>query len=245
MSDKPSAVLRVDGLKAFYGNVEALHGVSLDVGRGELVAVLGPNGAGKSTLLKAVMGLVRAEGSIMFDGHSIDGLSTRERAIMGMVLVPEGRAVLAPLTVQENLELGAYSRWGKVPKSEIEADLESVFRLFPILKERLKQLAGLLSGGQQQMLAIGRAVMGRPDLLLLDEPSLGLAPLIIQEIFEKLGTLNREGITILLVEQKAPLVLDMADHAYVLRSGIVAADMTQEELKSTDNLGKLYLGTLE
>jgi branched-chain amino acid transport system ATP-binding protein len=235
-------LLRVEGLAAAYGHIEALKPTSFEVKEGALVVVLGPNGAGKSTLMRALMGLVESRGDIWFGGAAVAGWSTRRRAEAGLVLVPEGRGILGPLTVQENLELGAYGRVGRVPKPEIAADFESVYALFPRLKERRRQHAGSLSGGEQQMLAVGRALMAKPRLLLLDEPSLGLAPRVVGEIFEALRTLKRGGLTILLVEQKAPLALAMAERAYVLRTGRVVASEDAAALAQGDALARLYLG---
>jgi branched-chain amino acid transport system ATP-binding protein len=236
------ALLRTEALSASYGHIDALKPASIEVRSGEVVVVLGPNGAGKSTLMRAVMGLIPCRGAASFGGASIAGWSTRRRAEAGMVLVPEGRGILGPLTVMDNLELGAYARYGRAPKSEIAADFEAVFRLFPRLKERRKQKGSSLSGGEQQMLAVGRAMMARPRLLLLDEPSLGLAPRVIEEIFVALKTLKEGGLTILLVEQKAPLALKMADRAYVLRTGNIVATVSGRDLGDTDALAKLYLG---
>jgi branched-chain amino acid transport system ATP-binding protein len=219
--------------------------VSLDVAAGELVAILGPNGAGKTTLLRAIMGLVAARGDVVFDGRRVTDLPTARRAGLGIAMVPEGRGVLGPLTVRENLDLGAYTRRGRVPRTEIEADLARVHALFPRLRERSAQRAGSLSGGEQQMLAVGRALMSRPRLLLLDEPSLGLAPRVVREIFVALGELNREGLAIVLVEQKARLALAMARRAFVLRGGQVAARVTPSEASSVAELAGLYLGPRE
>jgi branched-chain amino acid transport system ATP-binding protein len=236
------ALLRTEALSASYGHIDALKPASIEVSRGEVVVVLGPNGAGKSTLMRAVMGLIPCRGVVSFDGVSVADWPTRRRAEAGMVLVPEGRGILGPLTVMDNLELGAYARYGRAPKSEIVADFESVFQLFPRLKERRWQKGSSLSGGEQQMLAVGRAMMARPRLLLLDEPSLGLAPRVIEEIFIALKILKERGLTILLVEQKAPLALRMADRAYVLRTGHIVATVSGHELVDTDALAKLYLG---
>jgi branched-chain amino acid transport system ATP-binding protein len=233
----------VEGLAAAYGQIEALKPVSLVVHTGEVVVVLGPNGAGKSTLMRALMGLVPSRaGVIRLDDRPIRGWPTRRIAEAGMVLVPEGRGILAPLTVQENLELGAYARHGRAPKGEIRADFARVFALFPRLRERHRQKSGSLSGGEQQMLALGRALMARPRLLLLDEPSLGLAPRVVEEIFGALAVLKGEGLTILLVEQKAPPALKMAERAYVLRTGRIVASGAASELAAKDALAQHYLG---
>ena len=234
-------LFRTVDLRAGYGDIQALRGVSLDVAAGEVVTILGPNGAGKTTLLRAIMGLVAARGDVVFDGRLLTALPTARRAGLGIATVPEGRGVLGPLTVRENLDLGAYTRRGR-PRAEIEQDLARVHALFPRLRERSGQRAGSLSGGEQQMLAVGRALMSRPRLLLLDEPSLGLAPRVAREIFVALGELNRQGLAILLVEQKAPLALAMARRAFVLRAGQVAASVTPSEASSVAELAGLYLG---
>jgi branched-chain amino acid transport system ATP-binding protein len=232
-------VLDVAALSARYGHVEALRPVDLFVGEGELVAVLGPNGAGKSTLMRAVMGLVATQGAVRFQGHAVprDPVAA---AAMGLVLVPEGRGIFAPMSVAENLELGAYLL--RRDKPEFARRHERVLSLFPRLKERLGQTAGSLSGGEQQMLAVGRALMSEPKLLLLDEPSLGLAPRVVEEILEKLGMLNRAGLPILLVEQKAPLALKLANRAYIMAVGRIAAEIDPRTVKSHDDLAHYYLG---
>ncbi|OLB93873.1 MAG: hypothetical protein AUH30_19055 [Candidatus Rokubacteria bacterium 13_1_40CM_68_15] len=237
-------LLRVDGLDAGYGAIEALREVTFDVEPGALVAVLGPNGAGKTTLLRALMALTPARGAIVFDGQSITAWATERRAAAGIALVPEGRGVLGPLTTAENLALGAYARRGRAKAIEVAEDLRWVHELFPLLAARRDQRAGSLSGGEQQMLAIARALMSRPRLLLLDEPSLGLAPRIAREIFVILGELNRRGLTILVVEQKAPLALRMARRAHVLRTGRLVATVDPSELRSATDLAALYLGTV-
>ncbi len=242
MTAAADVLLSTEALSASYGHIDALKGASLEVRRGEVVVVLGPNGAGKSTLMRAVMGLIPCRGEVRFDGRPVAGWSTRARAEAGMVLVPEGRGILGPLTVMENLELGAYGRYGRVPKSDIAADFDAVFQLFPRLKERRAQKGSSLSGGEQQMLAVGRAMMARPRLLLLDEPSLGLAPRVIDEIFVALNMLKSGGLTILLVEQKAPLALRMAERAYVLRTGQIVTTADAGALGDTEALARLYLG---
>ncbi|MGE5146498.1 MAG: ABC transporter ATP-binding protein, partial [Candidatus Eiseniibacteriota bacterium] len=202
----------------------------------------GPNGAGKSTLMRAIMRLIPYDGTVAFAGQSLGGSAAHELAGKGIMLVPEGRGILGPLTVLENLELGGYSRLGRDSRQEIREELESVFELFPILKERRSQAAGSLSGGQQQMLAVGRALMARPRLLLLDEPSLGLAPRVTAEIFRALGDLNKSGLTVLVVEQKAPLVLELANRAYVLRTGEVVSVVDPRTHKEPGELARVYLG---
>jgi len=231
-------VLEVQGLSARYGSVEALHPVDLTLGRGELVAVLGPNGAGKSTLLRAIMGLTPGGGRVRFEGADLPRNDARAVTLRGVILVPEGRGVFGPMTVRENLDLGAYMLGSQA--GEISARLERVFALFPRLKDRQTQLAGSLSGGEQQMLAIGRAMMAGPRLLLLDEPSLGLAPRLAAEILETLGRLNREGLPILLVEQRAPLALKLASRAYLLSVGRVVAEVTPDQIASPHDLARYY-----
>ena len=217
----------------------ALQATDLSVETGELVAVLGPNGAGKSTLLRSIMGLVRgSSGTVAFEGTRIDTLPTAARAGRGVVLVPEGRGIFGPMTVEENLLLGGYLGRDAIA---IKQRRERVFALFPRLAERLRQVAGSMSGGEQQMLAIGRALMAGPRLLMLDEPSLGLAPRLAAEILAALGLLNREGLGILLVEQKAPLALRLAKRVYVLSVGRVVAETTPDRLATRADLARLYL----
>jgi branched-chain amino acid transport system ATP-binding protein len=240
MIDGRPALLQTDALSAAYGRIEALKPTSLDIASGEVVVVLGPNGAGKSTLMRAIMGLIPCRGEIRFEGQSIAGWPTRRRANAGIALVPEGRGVLGPLSVIDNLELGAYCRQGRARNGG--NSLAAAFELFPRLEQRSRQKAGSLSGGEQQMLAIGRALMARPRLLLLDEPSLGLAPRVIEEIFAALAALKRRGLSILLVEQKAPLALSLSERVYVLRSGAIVASMRSSEVTDAADLGRLYLG---
>jgi branched-chain amino acid transport system ATP-binding protein len=232
-------LLDIEALSASYGHVEALAGVSLFVGEGELIAVLGPNGAGKSTLMRAVMGLLATQGAVRFRGKDVPRRNPVGAAAMGLVLVPEGRGIFAPMSVAENLELGAYLL---DDKTEFARRQDRVLSLFPRLKERLGQVAGSLSGGEQQMLAVGRALMAQPKLLLLDEPSLGLAPRVVEEILEKLGALNREGLAVVLVEQKAPLALKLANRAYIMSVGRIAAEIDPRTVKSHDDLAHYYLG---
>jgi branched-chain amino acid transport system ATP-binding protein len=239
-----SALLRSVGLAARYGHVEALRPTDIHVASGEFVAVLGPNGAGKSTLMRALMRLIPSQGSILFEGQPIDRLPAHALAKLGITLVPESRGILGPMTVRENLELGAYSR-GSGEKAAVDADFESVMTVFPRLKERLNQMAGSLSGGEQQMLAVGRALMVHPRLLLLDEPSLGLAPRAAAEIFKTLGYLNERGLTILVVEQKAPVALALANRAYVMRNGRVIASPDPKDIRSPEALAHLYLGEVD
>lgn len=234
--------LKVSGLRVHYGTVEAVRDVSFEVGQGEIVALLGANGAGKSSTLNAMVGLVPVlSGQIHYDGEDIRTVPTEFRVQRGIALVPEGRRVFAGLSVLENLRLGAYSRRGG-RAARIDA-YEQTFALFPILRERQQQLAGTLSGGQQQMLAIARALMSQPRLLLLDEPSLGLAPQIVETIFELISTLREQGITILLVEQNVAMSLDIVNRAYLMASGQIVATGTAEELKSSNIIEQSYLGT--
>jgi branched-chain amino acid transport system ATP-binding protein len=235
----PGRILEVQRLSARYGHIEALRRVDLHVDDGELVAVLGPNGAGKSTLMRAVMGLVPTEGRVHFRGSEVPRDSPAAAAAMGLVLVPEGRGIFGPMTVAENLELGAYLLKGN--KAELARRHERVLSLFPRLQERRAQVAGSLSGGEQQMLAMGRALMSQPKMLLLDEPSLGLAPRVVEEILEKLAVLNREGLPIILVEQKAPLALKLARRVYVMSVGSIAVEIDPRTIKSHDELARFYL----
>jgi len=233
------AILETNGLSARYGEVEALHSVDLVVAEGELVAVLGSNGAGKSTLLRSIMGLTHASGMVRFRGQALPAHDPAAVARHGIVLVPEGRGIFGPMTVAENLQLGAYVIGGR--GAEFERRRERVLALFPRLKERLAQTAGSMSGGEQQMLAVGRALMADPQLLLLDEPSLGLAPKVTIEILETLGRLNHAGLSVVLVEQKAPLALKLARRAYVMADGRITAAVDPREIKSHDELARFYL----
>jgi branched-chain amino acid transport system ATP-binding protein len=233
-------ILEVEGLSARYGHVEALRRVDFHVDDSELVAVLGPNGAGKSTLMRALLGLVPTQGRVRFRGTDVPRRNPVAAAACGLVLVPEGRGIFGPMTVAENLELGAYLLRGN--RAEFERRHQRVLALFPRLKQRLTQVSGSLSGGEQQMLAIGRALMAEPKILLLDEPSLGLAPRVIEEILEKLGELNRNGLPIVLVEQKAPLALKLARRAYLMSVGSIAAEIDPRTVKSHDELAHFYLG---
>jgi branched-chain amino acid transport system ATP-binding protein len=233
-----TSVLEVRQLSARYGRVEALHDISLSVADGEFVAVLGPNGAGKSTLMRAIMGLVANSGDVSFRGAALPRQSPDTCVARGVVLVPEGRGIFAPMTVAENLELGAYLL---NDSAEFERRHARVFNLFPRMRERLGQVAGSLSGGEQQMLAVGRALMADPKILLLDEPSLGLAPKVIDEILSTLALLNKEGLPIVLVEQKAPLALRLSNRAYLLSVGRLIAEIDPRTIKSHDELARYYL----
>ncbi len=235
-----SALLEIRGLRVRYGAIEAVKGIDLTVAEGEMTALLGANGAGKSTTLLAISGLLRASaGSIKFAGAELGHLSPHQIFAQGVVQVPEGREILTTLTVKENLLLGAYRR-GR--EQEVEADLENVLSLFPALRHRLDSSAGNLSGGEQQMLAIGRALMARPRLLLLDEPSMGLAPLLVREIFKTLRALNRRGLTILLVEQNARQALQIAHRGYVMENGDIALAGPSVDLLHNPKVIEAYLG---
>jgi branched-chain amino acid transport system ATP-binding protein len=238
-------MLKIRNLYAYYGSVTALSGVTCHISAGEIVSLIGSNGAGKTTLLNAVCGLVRREGEVLFSGKPITGMSAEAIVGLGISQVPEGRQLFAPMTVAENLELGAYLRHRRRAKAEIRQDLERVFDLFPRLKDRLEQKAGTMSGGEQQMLAVGRALMARPKLLLMDEPSLGLAPKVVEDILATLGRLRSEGMTILLVEQNARAALKVADRGYVLETGRIilsgaAADLLQDRQVTRAYLGRDY-----
>lgn len=231
-------MLKVEGIDVYYGVIRALKEVSLTVNDGEIVTLIGANGAGKTTTLRTISGLIRPrKGSIIFDGHDLTKMAPDEIAGLGIFQVPEGRRVFGNLTVMENLLMGAYLR-----KDDISKDLEFVFTLFPRLKEREKQKAGTLSGGEQQMLAISRAFMGKPRMMLLDEPSLGLAPLLVFNIFETIKEINKQGVTILLVEQNAYMALQIAHRAYVLETGRVVMEGAGEELLNNEAVKKAYLG---
>ncbi|MBN2552055.1 MAG: ABC transporter ATP-binding protein [Spirochaetales bacterium] len=238
---KVAALLEIEDLHIFYDAIEALKGVSLTLDQGEIVTVLGANGAGKSTLLKAVSGLLPIRGgTVRFDGEPINGCAAHQIVLQGISQVPEGRRVFTTLSVEENLNLGAYSRRRIV--QEVEAARRRVFSLFPVLGQRRRQLAGTLSGGEQQMLAIGRALMCRPRVLLLDEPSLGLAPILVRQIFRIIREINDQGISILLVEQNAQKALTVARRGYVLETGSIAASGASAQLKSDPRIRAAYLG---
>jgi branched-chain amino acid transport system ATP-binding protein len=233
-------VLEVKGIDVYYGAIHALKGLSLEVEEGSIVTLIGANGAGKTTTLKSISGLLRPRnGAIMFKGSDISKVAPEKIVGLGISQVPEGRRVFATMTVLENLEMGAYLR---KDKKGIESDLENVFTRFPRLKERRKQTAGTLSGGEQQMLAIGRALMARPELMLMDEPSMGLAPLLVKEIFEIIKDINARGTTILLVEQNANMALSIANRAYVIETGEIVLEGTAEQLINSEEVKKAYLG---
>ena len=233
-------MLKIDNIDVYYGAIHALKGISLEVNEGEIVTLIGANGAGKSTTLRTISGLLKPKtGSITFLGQSIAGVRAHEIVKKGISQVPEGRRVFAEMTVMENLDLGAFVR---KDKAGIQQDLKHVFELFPRLEERKNQSAGTLSGGEQQMLAMGRALMSRPKLLLLDEPSMGLAPLLIKEIFNIIVDINKSGTTVLLVEQNANMALKIADLAYVLETGTITMSGTGAELLASPAIKKAYLG---
>lgn len=235
-----SALLEVKDLQAQYGRTQVLHGVDFAVEEGGITTLLGANGAGKSTTLRALCGMVQMSGSVRFAGQDIQGRATEDIVRLGIAQVVEGRGTFLQLSVEENLRLGAYTRKDKAAVGE---DMERVYRYFPVLKERGSQQAGTLSGGEQQMLAISRALMLRPKLMLLDEPSFGLAPLVVREIFHIMRTVNREQkVSMLLVEQNASLALDLADHAYLLETGNVALSGTAAAIKKDDSIRRSYLG---
>jgi branched-chain amino acid transport system ATP-binding protein len=231
-------ILEVEDLAVSYGRIQAVSGVSLRVGPGEIVTLIGANGAGKSTVLKGILGVQRAcQGTVRFKGRDITRTATDRIVALGVAIVPEGRGIVAQMTVLENLELGAFHR-----RDRIEADLENVFQWFPVLAERKDQQAGTLSGGQQQMLALGRAMMARPDLIMMDEPSLGLAPIVVNALFENIAQLNRQGQTILLVEQNARKALQLAHRGYVFERGQVVLSGSSQELTGNEEVRKAYLG---
>ncbi len=234
-----SEFLRVENIHVYYGAIHAIRGVTFTVNEGEVVTLIGANGAGKSTILKTVSGLLRPKsGTIVFDGTDITQIPPHKLVPMGLAHVPEGRRIFQQMTVEENLEMGAFTQ----PKGGIAMDLEKVFALFPRLKERRRQIAGTLSGGEQQMLAMGRALMSHPKLLMLDEPSMGLAPILVEQIFDIIRSLHRTGTTILLVEQNAQMALSVADRAYVLETGEITLTGTGDELIHSDAIRKAYLG---
>ena len=234
-----ASMLQVRNLTSHYGRIQALHGIDLDVYEGQLVALVGANGAGKTTLLRAISGVQPVSGgSMTLHGADITNMSSDKRVRAGICQVPEGRQVFGPMTIEDNLLLGAYVR----PKGDLSADLERMYALFPILKEKRQLLAGTLSGGQQQMLAMARALMGHPRLLLLDEPSMGLAPLLVEEIFRIVGSLKAQGITILLVEQNAQAALAIADQVYVLETVMIKISVPGADLLNNEEVKSAYLG---
>ena len=233
-------LLKVRDLHVYYGAIHAVKGISLEVREGEIVTLIGANGAGKSTTLNTIAGLLKPrQGSIAFAGMPVDGTGASKMVYKGLSLCPEGRRIFQQMTVRENLEMGAFSR----PNEEIEASMERVYGFFPRLKEREKQIAGTLSGGEQQMLAMGRALMSKPRLMMLDEPSMGLAPILVEQIFEIIQDMNRAGTTILLVEQNAQMALSVANRAYVMETGRITMEGDADELMHDDNVRKAYLGS--
>ncbi|MFQ5804323.1 MAG: ABC transporter ATP-binding protein [Candidatus Methylomirabilales bacterium] len=233
-------LLEVESLEAYYGPTKVLHGLRFSVEQGGITAILGANGAGKTTTLRAVTGMVRTLGEIWFDGHQIDRRATEDIVRLGIAHVPEGRGTFANLTVEENLWLGAYSRKGK---GHLVKDFDRIYQYFPVLAERRNQLAGTLSGGEQQMLAVARGLMLRPRLLLLDEPSHGLAPLLVRDLFHIVRAINQdEGVSVLLVEQNASMALSLADHAYLLETGRVVMSGPSEMFQKDDSIRRSYLG---
>ena len=235
-------LLNIDNLHVSYGKIKAIKGISLQVSQGEIVALVGANGAGKTTLLKTISGILTpAEGSVSFEGKDLTKVKPFQRVVEGICQAPEGRGIFPGMTVQENLEIGKYSR--SAAKDEMSDDLEMVYGLFPRLKERQKQAGGTLSGGEQQMLSISRALMSRPRLLLLDEPSMGLAPMFIAQIFSIIQKIKTQGVTILLVEQNASKALNIADRAYVLETGLITKQGTGQEMLNDPAVRAAYLGT--
>ena len=239
-TDNAAPILQLRDTRVAYGAIEAVKGISLELARGELVSLIGANGAGKTTTLNAIAGtLGTAGGQILYDGQPIDKLPAHKRLRQGLALVPEGRGIFTRLTVEENLRMGAYCRRDN---EAIEADMERVFTMLPRVKERLQQVAGTLSGGEQQMVAIGRALLSRPRLLLLDEPSMGLAPLVVEKIFEVIRSVAAEGVTILLVEQNANLALEFSQRAYVMESGTITLTGSGADLLADPKVRAAYLG---
>ena len=234
------ATLDVKDIHTFYGNIHALQGVSLAVRDGEIVTLIGANGAGKSTTLRTISGILQPrEGQVLLDGRRMNGVPPHTIVEHGVVQVPEGRRIFSRMTVLENLEMGAFSR---KDRGQVAADLDRVFELFPRLEERARQKGGTLSGGEQQMLAMGRALMARPKILLLDEPSMGLAPILVETIFQTIEEINRQGVTVLLVEQNALMALQVAHRGYVLETGSIVLEDTAERLRENESVQKAYLG---
>jgi len=233
-------MLEVNNIHTYYGNIHALKGITLTVEEGEIVTLIGANGAGKTTTLRTISALLRPrQGDVIFEGEDISNIPAHRMIYKGVAMVPEGRGIFSRLTVSENLDMGAFSRTDKI---SIKSDLERVFSLFPRLKERRTQVSGTLSGGEQQMLAIGRAIMSHPRLLLLDEPSMGLAPVLVETIFDTVEAINKEGTTVLLVEQNANMALGIANRGYVLQTGQIVLNDTADKLKKDPTVQKAYLG---
>ena len=240
MSENRKPLLKVDDINVYYGAIHAIKGISFEVYPDEIVTLIGANGAGKSTTLNTVAGLLRPRtGTVTFDGVNLASIPSSKVVSHGMALCPEGRRIFQQMTVRENLEMGGYTR----PASEIPGSMEEMFTRFPRLKEREKQIAGTLSGGEQQMLAMARALMSKPKLLMLDEPSMGLAPILVEQIFDIVKELHQSGVTVLLVEQNAQMALSIADRAYVLETGRISMEGPAQELLTNDNVRKAYLGS--
>ena len=238
--EKKLPLLKVNGIHVYYGAIHAIKGISLEVNEGEIVTLIGAKGAGKSTTLNTIAGLLKPrQGSIAFAGMPVDGTSASKMVYKGLSLCPEGRRIFQQMTVKENLEMGAFSR----PNEEIAASIDRVYGFFPRLKEREKQVAGTLSGGEQQMLAMGRALMSKPRLMMLDEPSMGLAPILVEQIFDIIREMNAAGTTILLVEQNAQMALSVANRAYVMETGRITMEGDADDLMHDDNVRKAYLGS--
>ena len=234
------SLLKVDDIHVFYGAIHAIKGISLEVNEDEIVTLIGANGAGKSTTLNTIAGLLKPrQGTVTFDGQQLNGMPASRIVSRGMALCPEGRRIFQQMTVRENLEMGGFTR----PSSEIAGSMDEMFQRFPRLKEREKQIAGTLSGGEQQMLAMARALMSKPRLLMLDEPSMGLAPILVEQIFEIVKELHGSGVTVLLVEQNAQMALSVADRAYVLETGTISMEGPASELLNNDQVRKAYLGS--
>lgn len=232
-------MLKIQDLNVRYGGIHAVRGISLEVPQGSIITLIGANGAGKSSTLRAICNLVKKTGSVQFEGQDISQLPTKDIVKLGITMVPEGRHVFPDMTIYENLVLGAYTR---KDKNAAKKDMEWVYSLFPILKERENQLAGTLSGGEQQMLAVGRALMSKPRLMMLDEPSMGLAPILVNDIFKIIKKIRQEGVTILLIEQNARMALKIADYAYVLETGSISVSGSGQELLNNEQVKKAYLG---
>lgn len=232
-------MLSIENLNVSYGGINALRGINIEIEDNKIVTLIGANGAGKSSTLRAIMNLVKKQGKVTYEGNDISNLKTMDIVKKGIALVPEGRKIFSNLTVEENLILGAYTL---TDKAEIKKGMDNIYGLFPILRDRLWQKAGTLSGGEQQMLAVGRAMMSKPKILMMDEPSLGLAPLLVKDIFEIIKEIHRQGNTILLVEQNAKKALEIADYAYVLETGSLVLEGTGKELLANDKVKEAYLG---
>lgn len=236
-------MLKIRNLESGYGKLRVLKNVSLHVKPGEIVGIIGANGAGKTTLLHSISGVIRAwAGDIVFDNNAIRGVPAHKILALGCALVPEGRQVFAPMTVEENLLLGAYTQFRRKAGAAIDDELRKIYAMFPILQQRSRQLAGTLSGGEQQMLAIGRALMSKPAFIMLDEPSMGLAPLVVKEIFRAIGSLRDDGRTVLIVEQNSKAVLGIADRGYVMETGSIVIEGTAQELSNNTDVQRAYLG---